>query len=64
MTPIEIKAGKTIVTDFFSSLDKWNALAQTDPTNGYIVYAGDDAQKRSKGNVIGWQQAGNIIKEI
>lgn len=64
MTPIEIKSGQTIVSDFFTSLDKWHALAQTDPTNGYIVYAGNDTQKRSKGNVIGWQQAGNIIKAI
>lgn len=60
VTPIEIKSGKTIVPDFFTSLDKWNTLAQADSTRGYIVYAGDENQKRSKGTVIGWQQAGTL----
>lgn len=64
LTPIEIKSGKTIVPDFFTSLDKWNTLAQTDPTHGYIVYAGDENQKRSKGMVIGWQQAGTITDTL
>jgi len=62
LTPIEIKSGKTIVTDFFTSLDKWNEIAQTNPQDGYIIYGGDDVQKRNKGTIIGWQQAGNIIK--
>jgi predicted AAA+ superfamily ATPase len=64
LTPIEIKSGKTIVSDFFTSLDKWNNLTNTDPTNGYVVYAGKEAQKRNKGNVLGWQQAGNIIDTL
>ena len=64
LTPIEIKSGKTIVPDFFASLDKWNNLAQADPKNGYIIYAGNEEQKRTKGNVVGWQQAGSIIQKI
>ncbi|HLC06745.1 MAG TPA: ATP-binding protein [Candidatus Babeliales bacterium] len=64
LTPIEIKSGKTIVADFFTSLEKWNAIAQADPSHGYIIYGGDDAQRRSKGIVIGWQQAGAIINKI
>lgn len=64
LTPIEIKSGQTIVSDFFSSLDKWNALASTKPEDGYIVYAGQEVQKRSKGSVVGWQQAGDIVFQI
>lgn len=64
LTPIEIKSGQTIVADFFTSLEKWNDLAQANPHNGYIIYAGSDAQQRSKGNVIGWQEAGSIIQNI
>ena len=64
LTPIEIKSGKTIVGDFFTSLDKWNALSNANPQNGYVIYGGDDTQRRSKGTVIGWQQAGNIIEKI
>lgn len=64
LTPIEIKSGQTVVADFFSSLNKWNTLANTNPENGYIIYAGQDVQKRSKGTVIGWQQAGNIASNF
>lgn len=64
LTPIKIKSGTTIVSDFFTGLDKWNDLAQTDPQKSYIIYGGKDEQKRSKGTVIGWQAAGNIIKQI
>src|SRR5205085_11189452 len=51
LTPIEIKAGETIVDDFFSSLKKWNALADVDPDKGYIIYGGAEVQKRKNGNV-------------
>ena len=64
LTPIEIKSGKTIVSDFFTSLEKWNTLAEADPANGYVIYAGSENQTRSKGNVVSWQQAGNIISTL
>lgn len=64
LTPIEIKSGTTIVADFFTALDKWNTLAQTDPKHGYVIYGGSEQQKRSKGTVIGWQEAGNLIQNI
>jgi len=64
LTPIEIKSGKTIVSDFFTALDKWNELAQIDPHYGYIIYGGDEEQKRKKGNVVGWQAAKNLIQKI
>ncbi len=64
LTPIEIKSGQTIVADFFQSLKKWNELANADPINSYIIYAGEGVQKRSMGVVVGWQHAGNIITKI
>lgn len=60
LTPIEIKAGETIVDDFFMSLKKWNVLADLPPENGYVVYGGSEVQKRKNGNVVGWQKAGLI----
>lgn len=60
LTPIEIKAGETIVDDFFTSLKKWNILADVLPENGYVVYGGSEVQKRKNGNVVGWQKAGLI----
>lgn len=64
LTPIEIKSGTTVVADFFTALDKWNELAQADPKHGYIIYGGQEEQKRNKGTVIGWQAARNIIETI
>ncbi|HLJ31548.1 MAG TPA: ATP-binding protein [Candidatus Babeliales bacterium] len=64
LTPMEIKAGKTIVADFFNSLTKWNDIAQTNPQDGYIIYAGNQEQKREKGHVVGWQTTGNLIQKL
>jgi predicted AAA+ superfamily ATPase len=64
LTPIEIKSGQTIIASFFTSLEKWNTISNTQAENGYIIYGGADVQKRSKGNVVGWQKAGTIINII
>ena len=61
LIPIEIKAGQTIIADFFTSLDKWNALANTNPEDGYIIYGGKEVQKRSKGTVMSWQKMGDLV---
>ncbi len=60
LIPIEIKAGMTISSDYFQSLGKWCALAETNPANGIVIYAGDAAQKRQNGQVIGWQNISDI----
>jgi predicted AAA+ superfamily ATPase len=52
--PIEIKSGKTISSDYFSGISNWNALAQADASNSFVVYGGDENQKRSAGNVVSW----------
>ena len=56
LTPIEIKSGETIHSDFFSGLIKWNALAQNNPTNSYVIYGGNERQERSNGTILGWNQ--------
>jgi len=62
--PIEIKSGETIVKDFFKSISQWNEIAKADPELGYIIYGGTSSQKRSAGNVIGWQAASNLIEKV
>ncbi|MBA3752219.1 ATP-binding protein [Candidatus Dependentiae bacterium] len=64
LTSIEIKAGQTITTDFFHSLKKWNELSKVDPLTSYIIYAGEDIQKRAVGTVMGWHYAGTIITTL
>lgn len=56
LTPIEIKSGETIHSDFFSNLDKWNQLAENAPQNSYVIYGGNQKQIRSQGTVLSWTQ--------
>jgi predicted AAA+ superfamily ATPase len=59
LTPIEIKSGKTINTDFFKHLKYWNNLSKND--NSLIIYSGNQEQQRSDGAVVtNWQNINHI----
>ncbi len=47
LTPVEIKSGKTISTEFFKHLKYWNNLNGT--KKSILLYAGEESQKRSDG---------------
>jgi uncharacterized protein len=52
--PVELKAGKTITSEFFKGLEKW--LKISGAHHGAIVYAGDEHQKRSNDiEVLSWK---------
>ena len=64
LTPIEIKSGETLSSDFFANIVKWNLLSGNDPANSYVVYGGKEKQIRSQGTALGWLQLGSLpIKE-
>lgn len=53
LVPIEIKAGKTINSDYFKGITFWNKL--TSSTGGQIIYAGNEKQLRSNDiNIFPW----------
>lgn len=57
--PIEIKAGKTITSEYFKNLQFWSKITGSEA--GTVIYAGDRLQKRSNGiNVIPW----NDLREL
>ncbi len=57
--PIEIKAGKTITSEYFKKFPFWSKI--TGSTEGTVIYAGNELQKRSNGiNVIPW----NNLQEL
>jgi len=64
LIPIEIKAGETIDLSYFKGLDYWNNLAKSDLENGYVIYAGNENQSRSKGNIVSWVNTQKIIDKI
>jgi hypothetical protein len=60
LTPVEIKAGKTPSTEYFRDLSYWNKLSKNKPSNSYVIYGGDDLQKRSQGRLLPWKQIKSI----
>lgn len=59
--PIEIKAGKTIATDYFKELSYWNELTNGDPKKSFLIYAGTERQIRSQAQVLGWQSVTDLF---
>ena len=60
LIPIEIKAGKTIANDYFDGLKYWTKLSSGKKRNTYVVYGGDETQKRSIGNIVSWRNISSI----
>lgn len=53
ITPIEIKSGKTITSDFFKGLNYWKNLSGQ--KNSYLIYAGDTSQLRDDISMLSWR---------
>ncbi len=57
--PVEIKAGKTITSDYFKGINYWNEISGN--KKGYVVYAGEQLQKRSSGiTVVPWNEISDL----
>ena len=61
---IEIKASTTIASSFFDGLSYWQTLTGSLSSSQFVVYAGQENQKRSKGEVRGWKAFSFIADEI
>ncbi len=61
LTPIEIKSAKTINDNFFENLNYWNNLSNNPKENTFIIYAGNENQKRSAGNIISWHNIASVF---
>ena len=59
--PIEIKSGQTINSDWLKGLKYWQSLTKQGANDSYVIYGGDDIQKRSEGFIIqGWKNISNL----
>lgn len=63
IVPIEIKSSQTIVPSFFKGLDYWQSISQTTGLR-YVIYGGQEDQSWTQGQVLSWQNTGNLIKLI
>jgi predicted AAA+ superfamily ATPase len=58
---VEIKSGKTILDRFFANLLYWKRLSGQEKS--YVVYAGDQEQKRSSGiEILNWKHIGRLFE--
>ncbi len=62
--PVEIKSSRTINSDYFNSLVKWNLLSNKNPSNSLLIYGGEENQKRTNGRVIGWSRISRELTNI
>lgn len=61
MKAVEIKSGKTIISDFFKVFHYWNKLTEGQQSKNYLVYGGEEYQSRSVAEVLGWKQLPKIF---
>jgi predicted AAA+ superfamily ATPase len=64
LIPVEIKAGRTIASDYFSGLKKWSVLAGEAAGPAALVYAGGDRQERAVATVVPWQDVPALAETL
>ena len=60
LLPIEIKSSRTIGNHFFDGLKYFQNLSGALPTESYLVYGGDEVQKRNIAQVLSWKNLHEI----
>ncbi len=60
VTPVEIKAGKTLSTSYFDNLRYWRPLAGLPEDQGYVVYGGEQSLQTSGGALVSWRHLARI----
>lgn len=64
LIPVEIKSGRTASSDFFKEIAYWNGLSGNTPDRSFVVYGGDQHQRRSAGQLIGYQEMEPIFSYL
>lgn len=60
----EIKAGKTIIGEYFRGLDYFNKLSGNKFKDSYVIYGGDGRQVRERGKAIDWRDLSQELLKI
>ncbi len=60
VTPVEIKAGKTLATSYFDHLKYWRPLAGLPEEQGYVVYGGEQSLQTGSGAFVSWRHLDRI----
>ena len=61
---IEIKSGQTIIDDYFKGLNYYRAVSHNQKNDFFVIYGGEQTQKRTGINVFGWKYLTDKKNEI
>lgn len=64
LLPIEIKAGRTLASDAFASLNKWCELAGEVSGPVHLCYAGDEGRQRGWVSVLPWREVATLADTL
>lgn len=64
LLPIEMTSGRTITEDSFKHLNYWRKIARSPRENAFLVYAGNQEQKRRSVTVIGWKLLDSLTRAL
>lgn len=64
ITPLEIKAGKTLNGDLFDSLSYFQYVAKEETKPGILIYGGTETMPFKGYNTVPWSQTGALIESI
>jgi predicted AAA+ superfamily ATPase len=62
LIPLELKSGQTITADYFKGLNQWSKISGPSLGDPYLVYGGDENQKRSGVNVLSWKAISELAE--
>ena len=60
LIPIEIKASRTYSQSFFSGINYWNKLSQSQENKQFVVYGGKGIRDTKHGTLLGWDELRQI----
>jgi len=64
LIPVEIKASKTLSSNFFDGLMDWQKISKQEDVTPYVIYGGFDSIKREKGHVFSWHHIIDMLNMI
>jgi predicted AAA+ superfamily ATPase len=62
--PIEIKAGSTVNSDYFKQFEYLKKVEGFPADEKFVIYAGQENQRRHETKVMSWQHTGTLLKSI
>jgi hypothetical protein len=63
LVPVEVKSGQTLAGDFFAGFERFAALAGDVAAPGWLVYGGEQVQRRRAATALPWTRIAQLAAE-